>query len=504
MRPAGGLREPLGAVRKRMSLRPCPGPRRSAHRGRDRARSAVGAITAVLAWSVWSFGAVYDWAQIPLAIVVGVFGALYLRLAAFRVAKVPAAAFGVLLLAIASQLVPLTRDLVNATTPSTAAMLSLLNVRFAHASHATHAISTAPAETVRGLAFVFGAAVWTMACAVVLSRPRRPAVLAWHLVVAGTAVGITGLAQEAFFNGKLLWFWEPTFHARNAFGPFVNRNHFAGWMLLALAISVGYLFGQVRAARPQARGWRERFLWLDSGAATPIVLTGAAIVVMACSILWTMSRSGIAGAGVAMTIMIAAAIYRSKERAHGLVLAASLATVVLTVVAWRGADVLVDWYGNTSTLEWRFALWQDTLPALRDFWLTGSGLNTYGTVMLVYPRTDMSVFPREAHNDYLQLAVEGGLLVGIPVLLLIGAVAREAIRRLRQPQDEMTWWIRMGAVAGICGMAVQELTEFSLQIPGVALLFATCVAMAIHEPAPIVSPTPSRRRRRAPELVTSI
>jgi hypothetical protein len=96
------------------------------------------------------------------------------------------------------------------------------------------------------------------------------------------------------------------------------------------------------------------------------------------------------------------------------------------------------------------------------------------------------------------------VLVGLPVLLLIGAVAREAIRRLRQPQDEMTWWIRMGAVAGICGMAVQELTEFSLQIPGVALLFATCVAMAIHEPAPIVSPAPSRRPRRAPELVTSI
>jgi O-antigen ligase len=225
---------------------------------------------------------------------------------------------------------------------------------------------------------------------------------------------------------------------------------------------------------------------------------------MVCSILWTMSRSGIAGTGVALAILTFVLAYRSRGRAQtvwavGLVLFATAG-----LVAWRGTDTLVGWYGNTSTLEWRFQLWNDTLPALRDFWLTGSGFNTYGTVMLLYPRTDLTVFPKEAHSDYLQLAVEGGLLVGIPVLLLIVAVAREAVRRLRQPQDEMTWWIRMGAVAGICGMAVQELTEFSLQIPGVALMFATCVAIAIHEPAPIALEKRRREVQAKPRLVTSL
>ena len=59
------------------------------------------------------------------------------------------------------------------------------------------------------------------------------------------------------------------------------------------------------------------------------------------------------------------------------------------------------------------------MPALEQFWLTGSGLNTYRTVMLVQPRTDLTVQPREAHNDYLQLAVEGGVLVTIPALMLL-------------------------------------------------------------------------------------
>jgi O-antigen ligase len=128
---------------------------------------------------------------------------------------------------------------------------------------------------------------------------------------------------------------------------------------------------------------------------------------------------------------------------------------------------------------------------LKDFYLTGSGLNTYGNLMLMYPETDRTLHAQQAHSDYVQLAVEGGLLVGIPVLVAIGLFGRAVARRLGQPQDEMTWWIRLGAVAGICGMALQEITEFSLQIPGVAVLFTVLVAIAVHEPAPV------QERRRA-------
>jgi len=95
------------------------------------------------------------------------------------------------------------------------------------------------------------------------------------------------------------------------------------------------------------------------------------------------------------------------------------------------------------------------------------------------------------------------LLVIVPWLLAGALVVRRIARRLVEPQDEMTWWIRMGAVASICGIAVQELSDFSLQIPGVALLFATCVALALHEPVR----SHSRRRTLAKpsrELVPSL
>ena len=105
--------------------------------------------------------------------------------------------------------------------------------------------------------------------------------------------------------------------------------------------------------------------------------------------------------------------------------------------------------------------------------------------MLLYPQRDQSGYVVQAHNDYLQLAVEGGLLVCIPVSIAVLLLGRVAWRRLRAPQDEITWWIRMGALAGICGIAVQEVSEFSLQIPGVALLFSVLLAVVIHNPASV-------------------
>jgi O-antigen ligase len=463
------------------------------------------AITVVLAWGVLAFGAVYPWAFWPLvaAIVACTF---YYTGSLFQVQR-KHWAWAVALMggAVAAQLVPLSHGTLAWASPAIPTSLALLDVRFATGVARSHGLSLAPAETFRGLAFLVFGTLWTISCAAIFRREQAARTFVRNLIYLGSFVALIGLAQKATFNGKLLWFWEPTFGADNSFGPLVNRNHFAGWMLLVTALAVGWVCGLLALRhKTPTQDWRSRVLGLDSTAASRILLTTAAVVMMVCSILWTMSRSGIAATGVALTILTCALAYRSRGRAQTNLVVGLALFVTAGLVAWRGADTLVDWYGNTSTLEWRFQLWNDTLPALRDFWTTGSGFNTYGTVMLLYPRTDQTVFPREAHSDYLQLAVEGGLLVGIPVLLLIVAIAREAVQRLRQPQDEMTWWIRMGAVAGICGMAVQELTEFSLQIPGVALMFATCVAIAIHEPAPVESRRRLREIKTRPELVTSL
>jgi len=124
----------------------------------------------------------------------------------------------------------------------------------------------------------------------------------------------------------------------------------------------------------------------------------------------------------------------------------------------------------------------------RMFPLTGTGLNTYGTAMLLFQEHDLSRHYAEAHNDYLQLAAEGGALVVLPagLCLVLVMFVREVRRRFRQQVPSTSLWLRAGAVTALIAIALQDAVELSLQMPGNALMFAVTCAVALHsgsEPA---------------------
>jgi hypothetical protein len=107
-------------------------------------------------------------------------------------------------------------------------------------------------------------------------------------------------------------------------------------------------------------------------------------------------------------------------------------------------------------------------------------MGTYETTMLVYQRTNRAEeYFNQAHDHYLQVAAEGGALVGLPVLLCGIALGIVTARRLRQ---DMSWayWIRAGAATGLLAVAVQSIWETGLRIPANAVLCAVVAAIAVH------------------------
>ena len=130
--------------------------------------------------------------------------------------------------------------------------------------------------------------------------------------------------------------------------------------------------------------------------------------------------------------------------------------------------------------------------------MVGTGLNTYGVSTLLFQRHDLSRHYEQAHNDFLQLAAEGGLLLMIPAALCLGLLVVLVRRRFADDVSERTYWLRVGAVTGLIAIAFQETVDFSLQMPGNAALFAVLCAIALHQPeaeSGLVSPTgpaPSR------------
>jgi O-antigen ligase len=430
-----------------------------------------------------AFGAVYPWGYIPLfaaATLTGVSGVSRQRGIAIK-SRALTASLLFALLAVGAQLVPLPRSTLDVANPHGAELLSSYSVGFVGGA-ATHPISIVPPATLLALVALGALTIYLTGAPGTLSGSGLRT-LPRNLLFFAVPLALFGIFSREQSNGLIYWFWKPVEGGGgNGFGPFVNRNHFAGWMVMATALSLGYLIGQIEGAghRPSI-GFRNRVVWLSSPEASRIVLTAAAILVMAVSLVWTMSRSGIVSfACVTVLFGWLVAKRQAVSRTRRIAALGIPSVALFASVGWRGADHLLRWFGDSRDLESRFAAWHDGWRVFLDFPAFGTGLNTYGTAMLFYQQSNETFHLGSAHNDYLQLLAEGGLLVTIPAAIAVICLIAAIRRNLRAACHESRgYWIRAGAAVGLFGVAVQETAEFSLQIPANAFLFCTLAAIAM-------------------------
>ena len=132
----------------------------------------------------------------------------------------------------------------------------------------------------------------------------------------------------------------------------------------------------------------------------------------------------------------------------------------------------------------RLAIWRICAGIVPHFPLFGSGMDTFGSLMIRY-QTAGDLHYQEAHNDYLQLLTEGGVITFVLVLAAISAVVAGVTRRLRTDDDgREARWVRRGAAVGLLAIGLQAGVEFSLQMPGNAVLFVVLLSIALYVPAP--------------------
>lgn len=439
---------------------------------------SVAAIV-TLTWGALSFGAVYPWAYWPLIVGTITVGLLGLRISRGSNDRGPSRALGLMLavmaLATALQCAPLSPGFLSRLSPAGDAFFgagSALGTR--------QALSIDPRSTIVAL-------VWLMALAVLFIGSARALRLVGvipvvrGIITLGALLALVGIIGSSTSSGEIYGFWEPRYDA-GPFAPFVNENHFAGWMIMALPLAIGYLCaGVATGMRGVRRDWRTRLLWFSSPAANELALVALGAALMGGALMLTLSRSGITGFMVALLVLGWFAIRKQTAGMRRSLSFGCVALVALVAVGWAGVDTVAqEFAGSEVSMAGRLSAWHDALHIFHDFPLTGTGINTYGTATLLY-ETDASMRFVHAHNDYLQLAAEGGVLVGLPALMAAGLFLREVRRRFRAGDDDTTTlWVRIGAITGLAAIALQEMVEFSLQMPGNAVLFTLLCALAVH------------------------
>ena len=306
------------------------------------------------------------------------------------------------------------------------------------------------------------------------------------LLITGVALALVGIIQRPLYAGKIYGFWTPLqtpLQGGSPFGPFVNRNHFAGWMLLVLPLALGYLCASLaRAMRGVKRELRDRLLWLSSPDANKLILAATGIVIMGLALVLTLSRSGIGALVLALAMTGWFALRRLQDRSRKILAIGYVVLLAVLTVGWVGIETVAARFSEAGWRQFdgRIGAWADAVATFQRHWLTGTGLNTYQVANLFYQEHNTESFTSAAHNDYLQLAAEGGLVLIVAIVSCVLLFVRDVRRRFAEDADSSAYWLRAGAVTGLVAIAIQETVEFSLQIPGNAALFAVVCAIALH------------------------
>jgi O-antigen ligase len=303
--------------------------------------------------------------------------------------------------------------------------------------------------------------------------------LAWFLIFLGFSVGLLGIIQHFTSDGTIYWIRRLP-QGGDVFGPYVNRNHFAGFVELVAPVGLGLLV---------FRGLR-RDLFAMAGLLT-IIPIGALIL--------SGSRGGIVC--FAFEVGVLALLARTRKGPEGatMMAVAFVALAAFALIAWLGAGKAIERFSKTRlgdvTLNRRATMFKSAEHIFLDHPITGVGI---GSIVRVFPRYDIAsdgLVVDHVHNDYMEALAETGILGGLCGFAFFWLLFRDARKSFTAEQGHFSRALHAGAITAVCGLLLHSFVDFNLHIPSNALLFLLQAYLATSAPLPSEGPAPRRRKR---------
>jgi len=296
------------------------------------------------------------------------------------------------------------------------------------------------------------------------------------IAIIGTVLAPLGIVQHSIAPHRFYGLW--TSHIPNAlvYTPFMNRNDFASWLIMAIPLTAGYAIAHIQSRRRAGAPFDP-----ESAFDNMTMMLGLALIVMIAGVIAAMSRSAIIGSSAALAVFVLLSRGRMSRTWIAGMLVTTVAVVIVAAVYAANISALTTRFSGAVSegLTGRVAIWKQTWPMVRDFWPVGSGVGTYQQVMVLYQTTSRLFYISHADNEYLQVLAEGGALLAVPAAVALIALAATITRRLRGDRTNV-FWIRAGAACGLVAVAVQNFFEMTLRVPANGVLLAIAAAIAAH------------------------
>lgn len=298
-------------------------------------------------------------------------------------------------------------------------------------------------------------------------------------IVAGLGVlnALFGLLQIVTGRSSVFYIYEVT-NRGGAVGVFANENHAA--VFAACSMLIVTLLG-LRVRRKRSAVW-ERLIY------------PAAFFLILLVALTGGSRAGfVAVIGTILVSMTMLALYPRPcrglraEQSVGrwfnqyprLILAIPVIFVSLTAVAFLALDrtpAFRDILVRDSFQDLRWSLWPVIIEMLEGYWTLGTGYGSFEQVYHIYEPSAllMPSYVNQAHNDWAQFIIEGGVLAGLLLTGLlvwmaraIGAMSFDWARR-----GDAIFWMSIFAIVAAASLVDYPLRTPLFQLVAVWLLLA--------------------------------
>jgi O-antigen ligase len=373
-------------------------------------------------------------------------------------------------------------------------LIQLLPLREISAGGATsvpliNTLSLDPNSTRLVLVQIASLFVYFAATLVFVDTPHRLRLIVRTIMVFGFLLAIFGLTQSFTSPTKVYWIRE--LNQSTAFGPFINRHHFAGYMELTIALPLGLLFA---GAVDKEKRIISLFIAGLMGVARVMTASRGGIISLVAEIVF---------------LVIVTAIWRKPserrrkrtgrlKRVAGRIAmtGALLFSLFLGVILLGGEFSItrfIDTVNTDDPTTGRAHFWAVTLDIIKAHPYIGTGLGAFGVIYTKYDTRNGLYRLEQAHNDYLQVLSDAGIVGGVLGLSFVAMLFYKAISRAKS-RDDFRRGVALAALSGCFAVLVHSFFDFTLHTTSNALLFLVLAAIATIDNR--VEDAPARRRRR--------
>ena len=310
-----------------------------------------------------------------------------------------------------------------------------------------------------------------------LARDRLIAQKAFRWIfIAAVIYSVYGLLSYWGFLREFGWYQDDAY-GRSVRATFVNRNHFANWLGIAVICAIAAFFDRMmRAPRypmlsMQSR--QKRFDLFMARAWAPL----AGLILMVSALISTHSRGGFVATvcgGFVLLLLIDRKQRTVSIRARAIALSALAVSMVAFFIS---NEILLQRIDRTDMgSELRTVIFRQIVPGLTDNPMLGFGYGTFEDAFKLYKGEEITLLVSRAHNTFLENLFELGLPAALCLFAAVLGLALTCMRGLAARRRD--WVFPATGVAATVLVAVHAMVDFGLQIPATAMIYVLVMGVA--------------------------